>query len=458
MEPERVPTPPAPSAGPAGVRLAAAQEPGTVHAFRPRRVLAVDLETGAVEYPDPAMRPQHPDARVLVRWLGEQIDIVEVTAPDDGIARVAAEVVWASSRAELTAAAERAGTAAPTSVDELLVPRSVLPATVERAGGRPLVTVTIASLRNVVPTIACIRRILQSSWEPLEVVVVDNDSDGDALRGAVEAAFGADARVRYVHEPRRGLSHARNAGLAAARGEIVVFTDDDVLVDRRWVERLVAGFDAAEGVACVTGAILPAEQETVAQVYLEEYGGFHKGFRRQVFDLSTHRRDTPLYPYDAGQFGSGANMAFRTAVLREMGGFSVDLGAGTLAYGGEDIDVLRRTITAGHTIVYEPAALMWHHHRRSMEALRRQMHRYGIGLSATVTKWLFEDRAVARDVLRRIPRGVLYVLRPGSAKNAGKSADFPRVLTLLEVLGIAYGPVAYLRSRRRTSQRAAGAP
>ena len=91
----------------------------------------------------------------------------------------------------------------------------------------------------------------------------------------------------------------------------------------------------------MTGAILPAEQETRAQLWLEEYGGFHKGFRRQVFDLTTHRRDTALYPYDAGQFGSGANMAFRTDVLRAMGGFAVDLGAGTPAHGGEDIDVLR---------------------------------------------------------------------------------------------------------------------
>jgi hypothetical protein len=79
-----------------------------------------------------------------------------------------------------------------------------------------------------------------------------------------------------------------------------------MLVDEHWVARLVEAFDAAPDVACVTGAILPAEQETQAQLWLEEYSGFHKGFGRQVFDLTMHRRDTPLYPYDAGQFGSGA--------------------------------------------------------------------------------------------------------------------------------------------------------
>ncbi|MGK5110454.1 MULTISPECIES: glycosyltransferase [unclassified Geodermatophilus] len=458
MNPERVAEQPAASPAPAPLRVAPPQadEPTGARAFRPRRVLAVDLESGAIEYPDPERRPDHPDARVLVRWLGEQIDVVQVTAPDDEVVRAAADAAWATARAELTAAAERLGVPAPTSAEDLLVPRPGVPAAPGLPADRPLVTVTIASLRNVEPTIACVRRVLTSSWEPLEVVVVDNDDDGEPLRTAMDAAFAGDDRVRWVHEPRRGLSFARNKGLEAARGEIVVFTDDDVLVDHRWVERLVAGFGAAEGVACVTGAILPAEQETVAQVFLEEYGGFHKGFARQVFNLTDHRRESPLYPYDSGQFGSGANMAFRTQVLRDLGGFAIDLGAGTVAWGGEDLDVLRRTISAGHTVVYEPAALMWHYHRRSMEALRKQMYRYGVGLSATVTKWVFEDRKTAVDVLRRIPRGVAHVARPGSAKNKGKSAEFPRVLTALELLGVLVGPVAYLRSRRRTAQRLAG--
>jgi len=234
-----------------------------------------------------------------------------------------------------------------------------------------------------------------------------------------------------------------------------VFTDDDVLVDEHWVARLVEAFAAAPRVACVSGAILPAEQETQPQLWLEEYGGFHKGFRREIFDLTAHRRDTPLYPYDSGRFGSGANLAFRADVLRALGGFAVDLGAGTPAHGGEDLDILRRVITAGHTVVYEPAALMWHRHRRSMEALRRQMFRYGVGLSATVTKWLLEDRAVAADVLRRLPAGARHVLSPASRKNQGKSSSFPAELTWRERLGILCGPVCYLRSRRRVRRLAA---
>jgi len=133
-------------------------------------------------------------------------------------------------------------------------------------------------------------------------------------------------------------------------------------------------------------------------------------------------------------------------VLRAMRGFDEVLGAGTPTRGGEDLDLLCRTITDGHTLVYEPAALLWHLHRRPYRALRRQMYSYGMGLSATVTKWLL-DKGTSRQVLSRLPAGVGRVLRPDSTKNAAKTPDYPAELNRLEVLGLLVGPVAYLRSR-----------
>ncbi len=67
--------------------------------------------------------------------------------------------------------------------------------------------------------------------------------------------------------------------------------------------------------------IVPAELETPAQVWLEQYGGFNKGFEARLFNLSNHKPASPLYPYTAGVFGSGANMAFTRAALNEIGGF-----------------------------------------------------------------------------------------------------------------------------------------
>ena len=411
--------------------------------FRPRRVLAVDLATGELEYPDPSRIPGHDEAHVLVRWMGDPVGLVDVTASDDEIVSVVATAAGRELADEMARVGERThpGTGALPDTDG--TSRAPLPA----MSAGPLVTVAIASYRNVDSTLACVRRVLQNSWAALEVVVVDNAPDPGELGAALDAAFAPEPRVRRVHEPRQGLSFARNAGLAAARGSVVAFTDDDVRVDRRWVERLVAGF-GSDAVACVTGAILPAELETQPQVWLEEFGGFHRGFRQEIFNSTTHRRDGPLYPYNAGMFGSGANMAFRTTVLRDMGGFAVDLGTGTPAQGGEDLDIFQRTITGGHTLVYQPTALMWHYHRRSVRALRRQMFRYGVGLSATVTKWMFDSPRTAAAILRRIPLGLGYLLSPTSKKNHGKSHTYPRVLTLLELAGVAVGPLAYLLSRR----------
>jgi GT2 family glycosyltransferase len=423
--------------------------------FQPRRVLSVDLATQQVEYPDPTHRPDHPRARVLVNWRDQPIGMLEVEADDTDVVRVVTEEAWQSLRPQLNAVMRRSGLAEPASTADLAV---VGEAAAEAAASRSLVSVAIPSFRNAESTVQTVRRLLQSTWQPLEVIVADNDADPGPLAAALEAAFAGDDRVRWVHEPRQGISYARNAGLAAARGDIVAFTDDDVLVDRHWVERLVEAFDAADGVVCVTGAILPAELETHPQLWLEEYGGFHKGFERQIFNLTTHRRDMPLYPYNAGLFGAGANMAFRADVLRSLGGFAPELGTGTVAHGGEELELFVRTINAGHTLVYEPAALLWHHHRRSLEAIRRQMFRYGIGLSATVTKWMLGDRRTALDVARRLPTGVVYVLSPGSKKNANKSADFPRMLTMLELCGILVGPVAYVRSRRRDREKAVASP
>ena len=80
--------------------------------------------------------------------------------------------------------------------------------------------------------------------------------------------------------------------------------------------------------------------------------------------------------------------------------------------------------------------------------MRRQAFRYGVGLGAYFAKTANapEHRT---SVLARLPRGVHYLLSSGSQKNEHRSDDFPRSLSALELLGIAWGPVAYARSRRQ---------
>jgi glycosyltransferase involved in cell wall biosynthesis len=338
--------------------------------------------------------------------------------------------------------------------------RKQQPAACQRYEDRafPFASVVISTHERPGPVGACIESILRADYPAFEILVVDNAPRTTATREMVAERFGDEPRVRYLLEPTPGASAGRNCGLWAASGEVVAFVDDDVLVDTLWLRSLVLGFQAAPGVACVTGMILPAELETQSQVWIEEFGGFDKGYEQKIFDLEEYTQPDPLYPYSVGKFGSGASAAFDPAVLRGIGGFDTALGPATPACGGEDIDAFLQIILAGHRLVYEPRSLVRHHHRREYADLRRAVRGYGVGLAAVLTKALMNPKTRA-DVLRRAPRGVAYFLNPASPKNERKTSTFPRQLTLVEMGGALVGPLAYLRSRRwaRTARKASEA-
>jgi len=295
---------------------------------------------------------------------------------------------------------------------------------------------------------ACLHSLLAQTVAAERIVVVDDDPGGDCTP-AIVAEFAERGPVRYVAGPGRGLASAHNAGLTHAHSPLVAFTDDDVIADPAWLERILAAFDCMPGVACVTGRIRPLERVTRAQELLEAYARFDKGLHRRVFDLHAHRIPGPLFPFAAGEFGSGANMAFTRAALIELGGFHAALGAGTRAMGGDDLSAFFEILQRGHRIVYEPSAVVSHRHPRELEALRRQVFGYGVGLTAFLTKSLIDHPGLTLAALRGLPAATLHVLDPSSRKNAALPADYPAELRRLERLGMAVGPVAYLISRRR---------
>lgn len=297
---------------------------------------------------------------------------------------------------------------------------------------------------------SCVQALLALDYPHYEIIVVDNAPSTSATADFIEQAYRDVPQVRYVREDRPGLSRARNCGMMAAKGEILAFTDDDVIIDRYWLIELVRDFYIADNVACVTGLVLPLELETHAQSLLEEYGGFSKGFTRRIFDMRENHPRTPLYPYTAGCFGSGASLAFRATFLRSIGGFDAALGTGRPARGGEDLAIFFQVVTRGYTLVYEPAALLYHPHHRDYSALRKQIYSYGIGLTAYLTEIVLAHPRLVIDILPKLLYGLAFAVSPASPKNRKKSAQYPKELTTIELKGMLYGPFAYVYSRLTT--------
>ena len=120
----------------------------------------------------------------------------------------------------------------------------------------------------------CLRALRAQHSAPLEVVVVDNSEQRSA-----QPICEAFPDVRYVHEPRTGLSVARNAGIAASRGAVIAFTDDDVEVHPGWSAELARVFRTQRDIDAVTGLVLPSSLATRAQRFFQfDMGGFGSSF------------------------------------------------------------------------------------------------------------------------------------------------------------------------------------
>jgi GT2 family glycosyltransferase len=349
----------------------------------------VDLEAPLRNLRLPEGRLGQPYRSLLVvgRLDGDPLGVATLSVEPGGEVSVdrLAETLRHQFEPELREAFARRGRAFPRSLPASGIPS--LPDDGREAPARsPSVSVVVATCCNPLALERCLNSILACDYRDFEVIVVENRPASAATRQLLSERFADETRVRYVEEARPGASHARNTGLALADGEVVAFADDDVIVDRAWIFRCATAFERAEDVVCTTGLILPLELETDSQLLLEQFAGFGKGFRRLTYRLREAREADPLFPYTPGRVGSGASTAVHAEVARRIGGFDTTLGPGTPTCGAEDLDLYRRLLRAGHAIAYEPSAIVWHEHAEGMARLRRQVYRYGVGLSAMLGK------------------------------------------------------------------------
>ena len=259
----------------------------------------------------------------------------------------------------------------------------------------PPVSVIICSRNRPAFLLEAIQSVLKGDEVPTELIVVDQS---DVASDVIKAMGGVEGcHIHYMWSPGRGVSRGRNAALRAAEAEIVAFTDDDVLVDRRWLGALVMPLVESGPRSVTTGRVLAIAEDVPGigspTLVLSESPALYQGrIARDVLQAG--------------------NMSLYRDALLELEGFDERLGPGTEFPAGEDNDLGLRLLTAGFLIRYEPAAVIYHRAWRESREYVPLRWRYGIGQGAYFAKHLrITGRYMLIRLLRLLWRHSLLALR-----------------------------------------------
>ena len=299
---------------------------------------------------------------------------------------------------------------------------------------------------------ACLSALSALDYADYEIIVIDSASLTTATREVVEGL--AEASIRYHRLDKPGLSRSRNTGVELARHDRLAFTDDDVIVDKRWLSWIDEGFGQASDISCVTGLVASGQLESDSQHYFDRRVTWASKVEQVEFRLREPPADVPLFPFQFGVYGTGANFAIRRDALTALGGFDNALGAGSTTGAGEDTDIFVRLILQGHAILYQPNAVVWHKHRTEHSALTRQLENYGVGIGAVITK-LLRDRRARRLVIPLAPRGIRHaveMVRGHGEFRTKTNGDHVKGTAARELLGLLRGPMALYRARRHEAR------
>ncbi len=228
----------------------------------------------------------------------------------------------------------------------------------------PRISVVVCSYNGSRTIRECCEGLARLDYPDFEVIAVDDGSQDDTARIVGEYGY------RVIRTENRGLSSARNTGLAAATGDIVAYIDDDAYPDRDWLTYLAATFTDPKFVA-VGGpnATAPGDGEFAECVARSPGNPTH------VLLTDVEAEHLP-----------GCNMAFRRELLEAVGGFDPQFRAA-----GDDVDICWRLREKGWTLAFSPAAQVWHHRRDTLSAFVSQQITYGEAERMLERKWRDRD-------------------------------------------------------------------
>jgi GT2 family glycosyltransferase len=254
----------------------------------------------------------------------------------------------------------------------------------------PFVSVIVCSYNGGRTLAACLDSLGTLNYPEYEVILVDDGSTDDTA--SIAAQF---PRVRYIHQGNRGLSHARNTGAAAAKGEVFAYTDSDCMADVDWLYYLIATL-LSGGYAGVGGPnVTPPAQSWIQACVAAAPGG-----PSHVLLTDTIAEHIP-----------GCNMAFHRWAFESIGGFDPEYHKA-----GDDVDFCWRLQQAGCVIAFSPTAIVWHHRRFTLRTFLKQQDGYGEAESLLRFKHLIffgpTGSVKWRGQIYGVPRSTWFISRP----------------------------------------------
>src|SRR5260370_22277664 len=295
-----------------------AKKPGTpgiveqASDFEPMLIIEVDV---GQPLPDVSACDENTDryyrrALCLVRLHTQPLGLVTLQLDEHGVsAEEYAANIWQALSEKINAHLRQDGLPEVTGLSALGLSNSSIPACLEErarfVAQAPFVSVIVPTRDRPEQVRRCLQSLLALYYPQYEIIVVDNAPSSCATADLIQQTYGNVPQVHYEREDRPGSSWARNRGMMAARGEILAFADDDVIIDRYWLVELVRAFGRAGEVACVTGLVLPVELETSPQLWFEEKlrAGWVEGndgsggrFTRHIFAMAEPPPHTALHP------------------------------------------------------------------------------------------------------------------------------------------------------------------
>jgi GT2 family glycosyltransferase len=224
----------------------------------------------------------------------------------------------------------------------------------------PRISVVVCTYNGSRTIRECLDGLRMLDYPASEVIVVDDGSTDDTAIIAREFGF------RVITTEHAGLSAARNTGLEAATGEIVAYIDDDAYPDPQWLKYIALAFLNTTCAGVGGPNIEPPYDGAVADSVANSPGGpIH------VLLTDTEAEHLP-----------GCNMAFRRAALEAIGGFD-----SRFSSAGDDVDVCWQLQAIGSKLVFSPAAVVWHHARKTVAAYWKQQRGYGKAEALLEAKW-----------------------------------------------------------------------